>query len=50
MVVHIHPGISYTEENMNVLKYAAIGLEAKLKAAAPVYEGNSKYSFLMDSA
>ncbi|KAL4466810.1 hypothetical protein ABPG74_010407 [Tetrahymena malaccensis] len=51
MVVHIHPGISYTEENINVLKYAAIGLEAKLKAAATIYEGQSKHSFLlMDSA
>ncbi|EAR84773.4 kinesin motor catalytic domain protein (macronuclear) [Tetrahymena thermophila SB210] len=51
MIVHIHPGISYTEENINVLKYAAIGLEAKLKAAATIYEGSSKHSFLlMDSA
>ncbi|KAL4509989.1 hypothetical protein ABPG72_010182 [Tetrahymena utriculariae] len=51
MIVHIHPGISYTEENINVLKYAAVGLEAKLKAAATIYEGQSKHSFLlMDSA
>lgn len=49
MIVHIHKGINYFEENINVLKYAAIGLEAKLKAAAPIYE-SSKYSFLMESA
>lgn len=50
MIVHIHPGLSYTEENINVLKYAAIGLEAKLKAAAPLNEGMAKFSFLLDSA
>lgn len=34
MVVHLHPGLAYLEETLNVLKYAALGLEAKLKAAA----------------
>lgn len=41
MIVHLHPGLSYFDENINVLKYAAIGLEAKLKAAISLTD--SKY-------
>ena len=32
MVVHINPEIECTEENLNVLKIASAGLEAKLKS------------------
>lgn len=50
MIVHIHPGLNYTEENINVLKYAAMGLDAKLKPHSPTKEEIHKYSFMLDSA